>query len=153
MPAESRSNNATPDTWRRVVRVLEQDFCQPDIVAVRVVLSAVAAHKLKSSVPVWVLAIAPPGSAKTIILESLRGLPSVHFVDEVTPKTFLSGKIDESTRKRSRPASLLHRIGSDGFLVAADFGTYTADPKTLGVVLAQAASNLRRELLARVWDQ
>ena len=71
------------------------------------------------------------------MLESLRGLPGVHFVDEVTPKTFISGKVDERDRKRTRPASLLHRIGKDGILVAADFGTYTSDPKSLGLVLAQ----------------
>jgi hypothetical protein len=123
--------------WERVVKVLRRNYHEPDIMGVKCIVASAAAHKLVHSVPVWPLAIAPPGSAKTDVLESLRGLPGVHFVDEVTPKTFISGKVDESNRKRARPASLLHRIGNDGILIAADFGTYTSDPKSFGLVLAQ----------------
>ena len=83
------------------------------------------------------LAIAPPGSMKTDLLETFRGLPGVHFVDEVTPNTFLSGKVDEKFDKRKKPASWLHRIGKDGVLVVADFSTFTSNPKTLQVILAQ----------------
>jgi len=74
---------------------------------------------------------------KTDFLESFRGLPGVHFVDEVTTNTFLSGKVDEKRKKRTKPASWLHRIGSDGVLIAADFSTFTSNPKTLQVILAQ----------------
>jgi len=123
--------------WQNVTAVLTEYYANPDLEAARVVFSAVAAHALKAYPPAWALAIAPPGSAKTDILESLRGLAGVHFVDEITPKTFLSGKIDEVGRKREKPASLLHRIGPDGILIAADFSTYTSDPKALRVVLSQ----------------
>ncbi|MGD0909136.1 MAG: hypothetical protein ABSA96_16260, partial [Candidatus Acidiferrales bacterium] len=99
--------------------------------------AAMASHALKQFPPAWCLAIAPPGSAKTDLLESFRELPGVHFVDELTTKTFLSGKVDERGKKRERPASWLHRIGDDGVLVAADFSTFTADPKALQVILAQ----------------
>jgi hypothetical protein len=74
---------------------------------------------------------------KTDLLESYRGLPGVHFVDEVTTNTFISGKVDEKGRERKKPASWLHRIGSDGVLIAADFSTFTSNPKTLQVILAQ----------------
>ena len=123
--------------WGHVVKVLRGNYHEPDVMGAKCILASVAAHKLRHSVPVWPLAIAPPGSAKTDVLESLRGLPGVHFVDELTPRTFISGKVDERNRTRTRPASLLHRIGKDGILVAADFGTYTSDPKSLGLVLAQ----------------
>jgi hypothetical protein len=84
------------------------------------------------------MAISSPGSAKTDLLESLRDLPGLHFVDEVTDKTFLSGKVDQPRRKRQRPASYLHRIGEDGILVGADFSTLTStDPKALGKILSQ----------------
>jgi hypothetical protein len=126
-----------PNGWERVVKVLRVNYHEPDVLGAKCIIASVAAHKLKHSVPVWPLAIAPPGSAKTDVLESLRGLLGVHFVDELTPKTFISGKVDERNRKRTRPASLLHRIGRDGILVAADFGTYTSDPKSLGLILAQ----------------
>jgi hypothetical protein len=74
---------------------------------------------------------------KTDFLESFRDLPRVHFVDEVTPNTFLSGKLDEQGKPRKNSASLLHRIGNDGVLVAADFSTFTSNPKTLGTIMSQ----------------
>src|SRR5262249_50269936 len=98
--------------------------------------AALAAHTLKQFPPAWSLAIAPPGSMKTDLLETFRGLPGVHFVDEVTTNTFLSGKVDDKF-KRTRPASWLHRMGEDGVLVAADFSTFTSDPKKLQVIMAQ----------------
>jgi hypothetical protein len=122
--------------WQSVTQILEQNYANPDLEAARVLCAALAAHALKQFPPAWNLAIAPPGSLKTVLLESFRGLPSVHFVDEVTTNTFLSGKIDER-QKRSKPASWLHRIGEDGVLVAADFSTFTSDPKKLQVILAQ----------------
>lgn len=122
---------------REVEAVLHKHYHNPDIEAARLILAAAAAHAFKTHVPVWVLAIAPPGSAKTDLLESLRGLPKSYFPDEITPKTFLSGKIDQPGCKRLRPAGLLHRIGSDGILVASDFSTYTADPRNFKVILPQ----------------
>jgi len=105
---------------------------------IQVILAAVAAHRIQDHPPVWVLAIAPPGSMKTAILESLHGLPSVHFVDEVTANTFISGKIDAPRKKRKAPAGYLHRIGKQGILVSADFGTYVSMDKRLrNTVLAQ----------------
>jgi hypothetical protein len=125
------------DQWQHIVDLLRANYENPDIQAARLICSAVAAHALKRFSPAWVLAIAPPGSMKTDLLESLRELPNVHFVDEITTKTFISGKVDEPGIKRTRPASWLHRIGSDGIVVAADFSTFTADPKSLQVILAQ----------------
>jgi hypothetical protein len=123
-------------SWQSVTQILEQNYTNPDLDAARVLCAALAAHSLKQFPPAWCLAIAPPGSLKTVLLESFRELPIVHFVDEVTTNTFLSGKIDER-QKRTKPASWLHRIGNDGVLVAADFSTFTSDPKKLQVILAQ----------------
>jgi hypothetical protein len=153
------------DPWQCVVKVLESNYKNPDLQAARLICSAVAAHTLRKSPPAWALVIAPPGSMKTDMLESLRGLDRVRFVDEITPNTFLSGKVDEPGKKselRKTPASLLHRMGEDGILVAADFSTYTADPKKLQVVLGQLRriydGNYSREfgteehLEEREWD-
>jgi len=138
-PEEAASKNRhKPDgCWAHIVDVLCDNYQDPDLQAARLLCAAVAAHQLSSSPPAWVLAIAPPGSMKTDLLESLRGLPRVHFVDEVTPKTFLSGKVDEPGQKRTKPASWLHRIGSDGIVIGADFSTFTADSKSLAIILAQ----------------
>ena len=125
------------DNWQAVVDLILANYKSPDIQAARLVCSALAAHKLSDFPPAWVLAIAPPGSMKTDLLESFRGLPRVHFVDEITPKTFISGKVDEVGKKRTRPASWLHRIGNDRIVIGADFSTFTADIKALQTILAQ----------------
>jgi hypothetical protein len=123
--------------WRRVEEFLHEHYTNPDIEAARILCSALAAHALKEFLPAWCLAIAPPGSAKTDLLEGFRGLQGIHFVDELTTKTFISGKLDEKNRQRVQPASLLHRIGNDGVLVVADFSTFTSDPIALKTILAQ----------------
>src|SRR5262245_8214620 len=99
--------------WDEVVRVLQNNFHNPDIQAARAIYSAVAAHALKGQ-PVWPMVVAPPGSMKTELIKALDGLPQVHSVDQVTSKTFLSGQIrdDLLKQKPDRPSSLLHRIGS-----------------------------------------
>lgn len=130
-------NAGTESSWPWVSSVLQANYSNPDIEAARTICSSVAAHTLGGSLPVWILAIAPPGSAKTDLLEGLRGLPRIYFVDEVTKNTFLSGKVDQQGKQRKRKASLLHRIGKDGIMVAADFSTYTSNERNLGEVLSQ----------------
>jgi hypothetical protein len=67
--------------------------------------------------------VAPPGSLKTEILTALDGLPGVRLVDQITRNTFISGQIDNPTKPRTRPSSLLHRVGSQGILIYPDFST------------------------------
>lgn len=133
----SKNGSRDAPRWEAVVAVLTKHYKNPDTEAARVLCATLASHSLKQFPPAWCLAIAPPGSMKTDFLESFRGLPGVHFVDEVTTNTFLSGKVDEKRKKRTRPTSWLHRIGRDGVLIAADFSTFTSNPKTLGVILSQ----------------
>jgi hypothetical protein len=71
------------------VDVLNEHYNNPDIEAARILCAAMASHALKQFPPAWCLAIAPPGSAKTDLLESFRGLPGVHFVDEPSVPTSL----------------------------------------------------------------
>jgi hypothetical protein len=136
------------EAWANVERLLRQDYIEPDIDAVKIICSCVAAHRITEHPPVWAMCVAPSGSLKTAILQSLDGLPTVHFIDEVTPNTFVSGRIperkeDEEKGRRKRkekrePASLLHRIGGDGFLIAADFSTILSmDERSRARILAQ----------------
>jgi hypothetical protein len=134
------------EAWAEVERFLRQDYIDPDINAVRIICSCVAAHRITEHPAVWAMCVAPSGSLKTAILQSLDGLPTMHFIDEVTPNTFVSGRIpdrgDEEKPRRRRekrePASLLHRIGDDGFLIAADFSTILSmDERSRAKILAQ----------------
>ena len=76
---------------------------------------------------------------KTDLLESMRGLPSAHFIDEVTKDTFLSGKVDDPKKgRRIKSASLLHRIGNDGSVISANFSTFSSnEEKNLSAILSQ----------------
>jgi hypothetical protein len=117
-----------------VAGVLLQHLHQPDLQAARILYSAVAAHRLKGT-PVWPMVVAPPGSAKTVLVEALEGLPgmNVHLIDTVTPQTFISGQIPDPQQTSRKPASLLLRIGEKGIIVAPDFSTVlsgNADKRT-----------------------
>ena len=107
--------------WNTVVEVMQRRFHDADVQGARAVCAAVAAHRLKGQ-PVWPMAVAPPGSLKTEILDALRGLPHVHFIDSVTPNTFISGQILEGQQARQAPG-LLDRVGQSAILVIADFST------------------------------
>lgn len=63
---------------------------------------------------------------KTVLLEALSGLPECHFVDKLTPNTFLSGQIQQPDNKGTGSPSLLHRIGQTGILIYSDFSTILA---------------------------
>jgi hypothetical protein len=113
------------NAWQQVESVLSKHFHKCDLEAARVFLSAVAAHRLKGQ-PVWPMLVAPPGSGKTDLLSGFAGLAGVHFIDSLTPRTFISGKLPDPNNPNDPAASLLHRIGSDGILVIPDFSTILA---------------------------
>ena len=121
------NNLEVPNDLQRIEKVLFEHFHAPDLQAARITLAAVAAHDLPGQ-PVWVMLVAPPGCMKTELLKGLEGWPGVHQVDTVTPRTFLSGQIQEpalQTEKQPtrKPPSLLHRIGERGIIVCLDFST------------------------------
>jgi hypothetical protein len=85
--------------WQAVEDTLTRYWYQPDLQAIQVQLACIAAHYITEYPPAWCMSIAPPGSAKTVILEAMKGLPNFHQIDEVTPKTFISGRIEEQPTK------------------------------------------------------
>lgn len=72
--------------------VLRANFYEPDIQAVRIVLGAIQAHRLKQGDPAWLFVVAPPGSGKTTItIMGTCGLPDVRMLGDFSENTFLSG--------------------------------------------------------------
>ena len=110
--------------WDLMVETLQELLYEPDLQAARALYASVAAHDL-SGQPVWPMLVAPPGSAKTTILEPLDQFGYVHLIDKLTPNTFLSGQITDKKTQRN-PPSLLHRIGPSGVVVFPDFSTVLA---------------------------
>jgi hypothetical protein len=116
------SPHAAAPAWTDVEAALVKHHHNPDLLAARGLYAGFAAHRLIGT-PVWVMLVAPPGSMKTELLSGLSGLPNVHFVDHLTPQTFLSGQIADPLKASKVPASLLHRIGAEGVMVVPDFST------------------------------
>jgi hypothetical protein len=120
--AEAASDDAESDAWTPVELVLREHSYNPDLQGARALYASIAAHRLDGQ-PVWTMVVAPPGSLKTELLEALDGLPLVYLIDQVTPKTFLSGQIKKSKKSSEVSPSLLHRVGSSGILICPDFST------------------------------
>ena len=105
---EERRQFEQARAWDALETLLRENFHEPDIEAAKIVLGCTAAHRIMEYPPAWNMAVAVAGSMKTVILEGLDELPDVHLIDEVTPQTFISGKIDSARQSRKRPASILH---------------------------------------------
>ena len=63
--------------------------------------------------------IAPPASLKTEIVNGLRDLKDVYFIDKLTEKTLVSGKQDDSGEDQS----LLPRLTGAGKVLWKHYGT------------------------------
>src|SRR5579863_4124494 len=159
--AQRRSNLASNvlSPWKAVEAALWAHFHQPDIEAAQILFASVAAHRIVDYPPSWNMLVAPSGSMKTALLETLRDLKSVHHPDEFTENTLISGKLDDRKPRKKKPkkadatapepeskeevppsipASLLHRIGDEGIIAIADFSTILAMNKNkLQAVLSQ----------------
>ncbi len=156
--------------WLPFEEALRRHFQDPEIEGVKILCASVAAHYIRDYPPVWPLLIAPSGSMKTAIVESLRGMSGIHFFDEVTPQTFISGMLDKPGSNRNKAPSkkpssksLLHRIGKDGIVVMSDFSTVlSGNRENRERIFSQLRriydGNLRREfgtdehLEEREWD-
>jgi macrodomain Ter protein organizer (MatP/YcbG family)/DNA-binding transcriptional ArsR family regulator len=75
----------------------------------------VIANQLIDLDPVWSLIIGGSSGGKSTLLAPLVNIEKVHFVDDVTEKTFLSGY-----KVKGKSASLLQMIGS-GMMIFSDF--------------------------------
>jgi hypothetical protein len=93
----------------------------PDDAPLLALLGTVAANLLPGD-PVWLLLVAPPASGKTELLESLRGVPSIHRVATLTEAALLSGTAKKEQAKGAK-GGLLREIGERGIILCKDFGS------------------------------
>lgn len=127
--------------WGHFTEVLNKYLHNPDLLAVRCLYSAVAAHYL-SGPQVWPLLIAPASSAKSTLLDPIQHLKHAHKTDEVTANTFISGQLSrEPGKKRSakESPSLLIRLGETPLIVISDFST-----------ILELPSDARRKVFAQL---
>jgi DNA-binding transcriptional ArsR family regulator len=103
--------------WLKTLEIFSLYQHEPDMDALRIVYSAVAAHFLPGPL-VWVFDVAPPSSGKTKKLVPLEKAAGAHIISNVTPRTFLSGYANTDH-------SLLNKI-KNGILVWKDFSQLLA---------------------------
>lgn len=112
-----------------------------------VVCGTILGNYVQNGLPVWLSIVGPPGSAKTVVVESLRGLPGVYGIGGFTPHTFASGIIKAPNNRKK--VGILEKLAdrrdgetiiSDGtkFLAFNDFGTlFALAPDVKQTILGQ----------------
>ncbi len=96
VPAEHRTEKRlrvvrTAPTLEDVHKVFRKWLFLPSTDAIDVMLATVASRPLDGP-PVWMFLVGPPGSAKTKILSSLKGLDQVYSTSSLTARTLASGQ-------------------------------------------------------------
>jgi hypothetical protein len=122
-PVEDDDNGgdeAPPVTLAATIAVFDTWLKLDDKTPIYAVLGTVAANLLPGD-PVWTGLIAPPSSAKTELLNSLRKIPKVISTGTITMPGLLSGSpLAQSKRGKG---GILRQIGNNGILVFKDFGS------------------------------
>jgi hypothetical protein len=118
-----------------------------DMVPVLVVAATMAAN-LAAGRPLWLLVVAPASSGKTEIAGTVRDLPYVHVVSELTKSALLSGT---GNRDRSSDATggLMRQVGEFGVLLAKDFTSVLTQNKDARGEALSALREIDRLALGR----
>ncbi|MHB8674623.1 MAG: hypothetical protein ACYDAK_13230 [Candidatus Limnocylindrales bacterium] len=78
------------------------------------IFATLVGNSILDSDPIWLMIVAPSSGGKSTVIAPLAGIPSVHFVDDLSEKALLSGF------KGKKETSLLKIIGS-GHIAVSDF--------------------------------
>jgi hypothetical protein len=112
------------------------------------VVAATMAANLAAGRPLWLLVVAPASSGKAEIAGTVRDLPYVHVVSELTKSALLSGT---GNRDRSSDATggLMRQVGEFGVLLAKDFTSVLTQNKDARGEALSALREIDRLALGR----
>lgn len=135
------SENVKQQHFEDLQYFLQDIFHEPDMEAIKILLSIYVSHFYIQEKPIWSFLLGPSGSGKSEIgIRSLEHLHGVTTVTELTPATFLSAYGENN--------GLLHRLskenGGNGIIVFSDLTT-----------LLNKQPNIRSEvigILRRLYD-
>ncbi len=103
-----------------------------DRFAVDVILATLIGNQCIDRDPLWLMMIGASSGGKTTLLAPCHVIEHVHFLDDLTEKTLLSGY-----KNKGKESSFLRRIGS-GVLCFSDFTSILAkNPVSRGEILTQ----------------
>jgi hypothetical protein len=111
-----------PGTLADVVTAFRRWLHVPDPGVIYAELATVAANRIPSFDPVWLLVVGPSGGGKTETLAAIGGLADVYAAATLTEASLLSGT---SSREKAANAKggLLRDVGDFGILTLKDFGS------------------------------
>jgi hypothetical protein len=113
---------ATPQPIDEVLEVFGRWLYLPDPGPVLVTCAAIAANRVATLDPTWLILVGAAGSGKTEALNATSRLDGVHVVATLTEASLLSG----TPRKEAAAGAtggLLREIGEAGVIVLKDFGS------------------------------
>ncbi len=82
-------------------------FVIKDAHALDMIFATLIGNMVVDRDPLWLMLIGPSSGGKTTLIAPCVNVPHVHFLDDLTEKTLLSGY-----KAKGREASFLRRIGS-----------------------------------------
>jgi hypothetical protein len=113
--------DAPPRTIDEVRETFERWLLLKDVRPLYALLGAIAGTLLPGE-PVWLGLVAPPSSAKTELLNSTVGLPTVIEATTLTMAAMLSGT-PQKQQVRGATGGVLNLIGGLGIMMYKDFGS------------------------------
>ncbi|MBU6389579.1 hypothetical protein KGQ71_03615 [Patescibacteria group bacterium] len=118
-------------TFDQLSQTINQWLLLEDQGLIKILVASLLVNRLPDD-PVWLIIVAPPGSAKTELLRGLKDLDKIYFISDLTEQTLLSGD------RQNKNASLLHRIPDNSILILKDFSTVLSmNPEKQATILAQ----------------
>ena len=103
----------------------------------KMIFATLVGNSILDTDAIWLMIVAPSSGGKTSLLTPLCNIPHIHFVDDLSEKSLLSGF------KGKKETSLLKIIGS-GHMVVSDFTSILMkNPVSKGEILT---------MLKLVWD-
>ncbi len=110
----------------------EKYLVTKDPYVVDLILATLIGNSMILRDPIWLMIIAPSSGGKSSFLAPCAGLQTVHFLDDLTEKSFLSGY-----KVKGKETSLLKIIGS-GIMCFSDFtAILSKNPMSRNEILGQ----------------
>jgi hypothetical protein len=115
-----------------IKKELEKYYVIADPYVVEVILATLIGNLIIPRDPLWTMLVASSSGGKSSLMAPCAGVPSVHFIDDLTEKTFLSGY-----KAGKKEVSLLKAIGN-GVMCFSDFTSIISkNPVSKGEILSQ----------------
>jgi hypothetical protein len=123
----ARPEPVNPQALNDVLDVFRRWLYLPDPAPVLVTCAVLAANRVASFDPTWLVLLGPAGSGKTEALNATLELDRVFLVGTLTEAALLSGT-PRKEKAAGASGGLLREIGEHGMIVLKDFGSILSMP-------------------------